>query len=153
MIVFKTPKQHKKSASEGGRLLRSFFIFCTITSWTSKIKNIDIEYCISNGTYLLEAQLCIKISNFNGFCGHPGLWQIGCRVTRQCNNSPGKADRSTGFQYFHVLFGIFPLDISKFVSKDSICLNDVAFANAEQHEVDLDKFTVHCRQLFLLLCS
>ena len=30
-----------------------------------------------------EVRLCIKISMFNGFCGNPGLWQIGCRVTSQ----------------------------------------------------------------------
>ena len=45
VIVFKTPKRHKKSAAEGGRLLRLFlFVFCTIISWTSIITNIDTEY-------------------------------------------------------------------------------------------------------------
>ena len=79
MIVFKTPKQHKKSATEGGRLLRQFFVFCIIISWESKIKYTHIEY-ISWNIFLFEVQLCIQKSIFNEFSGILGIWQIGCRV-------------------------------------------------------------------------
>ena len=44
MTVFETPKQHEKSAAEGGRLLRQFFVFCTVISWKSKMKFTRIEY-------------------------------------------------------------------------------------------------------------
>ena len=64
MTVFKTPKQHKKSAAEGGRLLRLFFRL--LYSHFLEVQNKIYTYWV----YLMEhiffgVQLCIKISIFN----------------------------------------------------------------------------------------
>ena len=67
MTVFKTPKQHKKSAAEGGRLLRLFFRL--LYSHFLEVQNKIYTYWV----YLMEhiflgVQLCIKASFFNEFC-------------------------------------------------------------------------------------
>ena len=63
MIVCKTPKQHKKPAAKGGRLL--WLLFCLLYNHFLEVQNIIYTY----GVYLMEhmyfeAQLWIDISNF-----------------------------------------------------------------------------------------
>ena len=68
-IVFKTPKQHKKSAAEGGRLLRQFFVFCTIIFWESKIEYTHIEYIswnifFSRSNYVFKNRFLMNFAEF-----------------------------------------------------------------------------------------
>ena len=78
MTVFGTPKQHKKSAAEGGRLLRLFFrLFCTVISWKSKIKSTHIEYIswntfFSGSNYVLKYRFRVNFAKFAIF-NHPTL--------------------------------------------------------------------------------
>ena len=63
LTVSKTPKQHKKSAAEGGRLLRLFF--CLLYSQFLEVQNHIYTYwvCLMEHIYF-EAQVCINISSF-----------------------------------------------------------------------------------------
>ena len=60
MTVFKTPKQHKKSAPEGGRLVRLFV--CLLYNHFLGHQNKMYTLSTSNGNICLEVQLCIQIS-------------------------------------------------------------------------------------------
>ena len=77
MIVFKTPKEHKKSAAEGGGLLRLFFRL--LYNHFLDFQNKKYRYWVYLMEHIFfEVQLCIKISIFNDFCenwytDHPGL--------------------------------------------------------------------------------
>ena len=61
--VFKTSKQHKKSAAEGGRLLRLCFRRFYLCFLDIQIKQCRLASHLVEHIYF-EAQLCINISNF-----------------------------------------------------------------------------------------
>ena len=77
MIVFKTSKQHKKSAAEGGGLLRLFF--CLLYNHFLRVQNEICTYWVYLMEHIFfELQLCIEIlifkekSNF-GYTDHPEI--------------------------------------------------------------------------------
>ena len=78
MIVFKTPKQHKKSAAEGGGLLRQFFrlLYRCFLDFQDNIYRLA-SYLMEH--IFFEVQLCIEISMFNEFCKIPtpnNIWEL-----------------------------------------------------------------------------
>ena len=78
MIVFKTPKQHKKSAAEGGGLLRLFFRL--LYNHFLEVQNKIYTYWVYLMEHIcFEVQLCIEISIFNQFCEIPAknnIWEL-----------------------------------------------------------------------------
>ena len=78
MTVFKTSKQHKKSAAEGGRLLRLFFRL--LYSHFLEVQNKIYTYWVYLMEHIFfEVQLCIKISIFSEFCEFSIFCQIAIR--------------------------------------------------------------------------
>ena len=66
IIVFKTPTQHKKSAAEGGQLLRLFFLFFRLLyNHFLDFQNKKYRYWVYLMEHIFfEVQLCLKISIF-----------------------------------------------------------------------------------------
>ena len=63
MIVLKTPKEPKKSAAEGGRLLRQ--LFCLLYNHFLEVQNIICRYSVYLMEHIcFEAQLCMNMAMF-----------------------------------------------------------------------------------------
>ena len=96
MIVFKTPKQHKKSAAEGGRLLRP--CSCLLYNHFLRVQNKIYTYWVYLMEHIFfEVQLCIEISIFNEFCEIPtqqDIWELRQVIHSNIHISKPQIDRN-----------------------------------------------------------